>query len=121
MRNDNYKSFIPTRMPNGLPYEFKFHYLLDFADYADYADYGGKIKNIKECFNKILEDNKSDIKALAELYVVLNVRMWFHFENGNERFARHYDEFFHKVKRYVYSKKANFSQEDLDYFFDFTD
>ena len=115
MRNDNYKSFIPTRMPNGLPYEFKFHHLLDFADY------GGKIKNIKECFNNILEDNKFDIEALAELYVALNVRIWFHHENGNERFARLYNEFFFKVKRYVYSKKANFSQEDLDYFFDFTD
>ena len=76
MRNDNYKSFIPTRMPNGMPYEFKFHHLFDEQD-----DYG-KIKYIKECFNKILEEN---------------------------------------VKRYVYSKKANFSQEDLDYFFDFTD
>lgn len=115
MRNDNYKSFIPTRMPNGLPYEFKFHHLFDFQDYY------GKIKYIKECFNKILEDNKSDIKALAELYVALNVRIWFHYENGNERFARLYNEFFFKVKRYVYSKKANFSQEDLDYFFDFTD
>lgn len=115
MRNDNYKSFIPTRMPNGMPYEFKFHHRFDEQD-----DYG-KIKYIKECFNKILEENKSDIKALSELYVVLNVRIWFHYENGNERFARLYDEFFHKVKRYVYSKKANFSMEDLDYFFDFTD
>lgn len=115
MRND-FKSFIPTRMPNGLPYEFKFHHLLDFADY------GGKIKNIKECFNNILEDHKHDIRALSELYVALYVRSWFHYhENGNERFASLYNEFFVKVKRYVYSKKANFSREDLDYFFDFTD
>ena len=105
--------FMTKTMPNGSEWEYTF--LMDF----DIADHFG-IPAVKNTFTRVIKEWGSNIKAMAELYIALNMRIWYWYEQGNEKLAREYDKLWRYVKDYVY-KPGKFSREDLDYFFDFTD
>lgn len=106
--------FVTREMPNGTPWEYTFLSDLDIADH-----FGEKA--IRDTYKRVMKEWKTNIRAMAEFYVALNMRLWFWYRNGNERLARVYDELFPKVKNYVYSKRAKFTKEDLDVFFELTD
>lgn len=106
--------FVPRNMPNGSEFEFTFH--LDF----DIADHFGA-SAVKDTYRRALKCWKRNIKAVAELYIVLNERIWFWYRKGNEALARVYDELWRKLGAFVYDDKTKFSKEDLEYFFKMTD
>lgn len=106
--------FVTKNMPNGE--EFEYTWLMDF----DIADHFGE-KAIKDTYKNALKFWKKDIVAIAQLYVALNMRLWFWYEKGNEKYAKIYDELFYKLRDYVYSEKPHYTKEELNTFFRITD
>ena len=106
--------YCTRTMPNGTPWKYTF--LSDF----DIADHFGK-GAVRDTYKRVMREWKTDIKAMAELYIALNMRLWFWYQTGHEDLAKLYDELFFKTKNFVYSPRAKFTKEDLDYFFEMTD
>lgn len=109
---------VPRYMPNGEEYVTSFQ--MDF----DIADHFG-IKAVKDTFERAFKSWRSDIEYVTELAITLNLRSWFWCEcpkrPDNMELSKLYADLYYKVRDWVYSKKASFTQEDLDYYFRMTD
>ena len=72
---------------------------------------------VKDTFNEAFMEWKTDYKMLTELVMVLNWKIWEHYES-NDSLARLYDELWQKADRYATS---HLKGEELTYFFRTTD
>lgn len=90
------------------------------------ADYYG-IKSVMDTYNKALnasksydaekKKNKYNEKVIAELYIVLNWKIWALYEKNNT-LARHYNDLWEKC--YDFAEK-HLDKEQLSYFYRTTD
>lgn len=86
--------------------------------YEDFsiADHFGQAA-VKDTFNRAFKHWKQDYEYLTELVMVLNWKIWEHYET-NEALARLYNELWEKADLYA---QENLKGEELSYFYCTTD
>ena len=87
-----------------------------WADFAIAEAFG--MESVKDTFERCMEEWKSDIKFTTELVLVLNLRSWYKYDNGQDRLSRLYADLYCKADTYV---NSHFSEEDFEYYFNITD
>ncbi len=75
------------------------------------------IDAIRDTYKRAFREWKDDYKYLTELVMVLNWKLWQHYERGNEQLARVYDELWRKADEYA---QDNLQGEELTYFYETT-
>ena len=75
------------------------------------------ISAVKDTFNRAFEEWKNNYIYLTELVMVLNHKIWEHYEH-NEPLARVYNDLWMKANEYAYT---NLKGEELSYFYRTTD
>ena len=75
------------------------------------------IDAIRDTYKRAFREWKDDYKYLTELVMVLNWKLWQHYEKGNEQLARVYDELWRKADEYA---QDNLQGEELEYFYETT-
>lgn len=90
-----------------MDYEFKTTFWADFS----IADAFGT-EAIKDTFNRAFENWKDNHVYLTELVLVLNWKIWQHYEK-NETYAKLYNELWMKADNYGLD---NLKGDELDYF-----
>lgn len=88
-----------------------------FWDDFSIADKFG-INAIKDTYKRAFAEWKTNYVYLTELVLVLNHKLWQHYENGNESFAQLYNELWQKCDNYACN---NLKGEELSYFYKTTD
>lgn len=72
---------------------------------------------IKDTYNRAFENWKGNCKYLTELVMVLNWKIWQHYEN-NQQYAEVYNDLWARANEYACS---NLKGDELAYFFTTTD
>lgn len=72
---------------------------------------------IKDTYQRAVND-ACDYKMLTELVMVLNWKLWQHYNIGNEKVAKVYDELWKKADVYA---QEHLKGAELDYFYQTTD
>ena len=72
---------------------------------------------VRDTYDRALEAWKDDYKFLTELVMVLNWKIWEHYEK-NEALARVYNDLWQKADRYA---TTHLKGEELQYFYRTTD
>lgn len=93
--------------------EFKTTFRQDFT----IAD-GFGVAAIKDTFKRAFAEWKSNVEYVTELCVVLNWKIWEHYDKGNEEVARVYNDLWEKVDVWC---QENLKGKDLEYFYKITD
>lgn len=106
--------YITDKMPNGSTFTYTF--LMDF----DIADAFGK-EAVEDTYKRALKEWQNNIVAIAELYIAINMRNWFWYDNGNHELARLYEKLFYELRNFVYRDDTIYSEEQLNTFFKMTD
>lgn len=97
--------------------EHNFEVQTTFWDDFGIADRFG-VTAIRDTYKRALEYAKTDYKYLTELSLVLNYRLWMYYNNGNERYAKVYDEVWRKCHRYAHRYLKG---EALTFYYNVTD
>ena len=100
-------------MANIMGYETITTFGMDFA----IADVFGA-DAVKDTFKRAFVEWKSDYKYLTELVLILNWKIWEHFEKGNEPLARVYNDLWIQADNYACE---NLKGDELGYFLQMTD
>ena len=87
-----------------------------FMDFS-IADVFG-VNAIKDTFNRAFKEWKSDYKMLTALVIVLNHKIWQHYEAKNNELASVYNELWEKADQYACD---TLKDEALEYFLEVTD
>lgn len=95
-----------------LDYECKTTFWMDFS----IADRFG-IAAVRDTFKRAFQEWKGNTVYLTELVMVLNHKIWQHYER-NERLAEVYNDLWEQASTYA---ETNLTGEDLDYYFRTTD
>lgn len=72
---------------------------------------------IKDTYNRVFKEWKNDYKYLTELVMVLNWKIYEHYENNNQ-YAKLYDELFRKAEQFAID---NLKDEEANYYYEITD
>lgn len=75
------------------------------------------ISAVKDTFNRAFKEWKKDYKYLTELVLVLNHKIWYHYEK-NEPLARVYNELWEKADEYAMN---HLKGKQLQWFLKWTD
>jgi len=94
-------------------YEFKTTFWNDFS----IADKFGK-KAIQETYDRAFNEWKGDYIYLTELVLVLNWKIWEHYEKNDKEYAQLYDTLWKETDLYA---TDNLKGAELDYFIKTTD
>ena len=81
---------------------------------ADRFGYGA----IEDTYNRCKKHWCDNYKYLTELVMVLNWKIWEHYDSGNELFAKLYDELWKELSEYAMD---NLKGDELSYYFRTTD
>lgn len=77
---------------------------------------------IKDTYERAFNGWKSDIRYIAELYIVLNHKIWQHFDKGNIKTSRLYNDLWEQLGSYVWSDEPrHYTQDELNFFYQVTD
>ena len=76
------------------------------------------VNAIKDTFNRAFKEWKSDYKMLTALVVILNHKIWQHYEHHNDDFAKLYDNLWRQAEDYALT---NLKGEGLKYYYEITD
>lgn len=76
------------------------------------------VNAVKDTFNRAFNEWKGDYKYLTELVMVLNHKIWQHYEDGNLALANTYNDLWAKADEYACN---NLKDEELNYFYKITD
>lgn len=87
-----------------------------FEDFSIADNFG--VKAIEDTYKRAFRHWKKDYKYLTELVMVLNWKIWQHHEEGNNEYARLYNDLWEKTDLYA---QENLRGEELDYFYRTTD
>ena len=76
------------------------------------------VNAIKDTFNRAFNEWKSNYKMLTALVVILNHKIWQHYEHHNDDFAKLYDSLWRQAEDYALT---NLKDDELQYYYDITD
>lgn len=96
-----------------MEYEYKTTFWQDFT----IADKFG-LDAIQDTFDRAFNEWKTDYIYLTDLVMVLNHKLWQHYEAGNNDFAVLYDKLWREADNYAYE---NLKGEEAKYYFRITD
>ena len=85
-----------------------------FEDFSIADAFG--VGAIRDTYDRAFNEWKGDYKYLTEFVMILNWKIWEHYES-NKTYAEVYDELFHKAQAYALE---NLKGEELQYFYDTT-
>ena len=88
-----------------------------FWDDFSIADRFG-VSAIKDTYNRAFNDWKNNTVYVTELVMVLNWKLWQHYERGNKTLSKLYDELWQKTHDWCLN---NLEGDDLSYYFRTTD
>ena len=74
---------------------------------------------VKDTFTRAFNEWKNDIVYLTELALVMNAYCWHFHEKGNNELSEIYAEYYYTCRGYAYGD--NFSDHEVDYYFQCTD
>lgn len=94
-------------------YETKTTFWNDFT----IADYYGE-EAVENTFERAFKEWKNNYEYLTELVIVLNLKIWQHWENNDESLAKIYNDLWQKADNYACE---NLKGEELSYFYRITD
>lgn len=94
-------------------YQFKTTFWTDFS----IADVFG-VSAIKDTFNRAFEEWRDNYIYITELVLVLNWKLWEHYDKDNMTFAQIYNDFYREAYSYGYE---HLEGDELKYFFDTLD
>ena len=94
-------------------YECKTTFWMDIS----IADRFG-INAIKDTYRRAFKAWKNNVEYLTELVMVLNHKIWQHWQEGREGYAEVYDELWQKCAEFA---ETNLTGDDLAYYFNVTD
>jgi len=94
-------------------YEFKTTFWQDFT-IADH--FGGNA--VKDTFDRAFEEWKTNAEYLTELVIVLNHKIWEHYEKDNDALAHLYNDCWAVADEYA---MLHLKGGDLEYFLEVTD
>lgn len=94
-----------------------YHPITTFYEDFSIADHFGT-EAIEDTYNRAFEEWKNDYKYLTELVMVLNWKIWEHYDSGNEEYQTLYDKLYWMADEYAVE---NLKGEELTYFFRTTD
>lgn len=86
-----------------------------YSDFSIADNFG--LNAISDTFNRAFENWKHDYKYLTELVMVLNWKIWEHYENKQE-YAELYNELWDKAAIYA---EENLEGDELTYYYRTTD
>lgn len=93
--------------------EFKTTFKNDFT-IAD--EFGASA--VKDTFTRAFNEWKNNVVYVTELCVVLNWKIWEHYEKNNEELTRLYNDLWEQVDGWC---QENLKGKDLEYFYRITD
>ena len=73
---------------------------------------------VRDTYERSKRSFKDDVKYMTELVMVLNWRLWMHYEDGKDMFAKLYDELWREADEFCCN---HFTGDDLTYYFTTTD
>ena len=73
---------------------------------------------IKDTYKRAFEEWKNDYRYLTDLVMVLNHKIWEHYEKKNEAYATLYNKLWEETDGYAVE---NLQGEELRYFYEVTD
>ena len=73
---------------------------------------------VKDTFRRAFNEWKYDAQYLTELVMVLNHKIWEHYEAGHEKLAELYDELWRKADAYACD---HLTGEELSFYYETTD
>lgn len=73
---------------------------------------------IRDTYKRAFKEWKSNYKYLTELVMVLNWKLWWHYEKGSRYLSKVYEELWEKADLYA---QEHLKGEELQYFFRVTD
>jgi hypothetical protein len=76
------------------------------------------VSAIKDTFKRAFEEWKDDYRYLTDLVIVLNHKLWQHYEEGNEVYAKLYNDLWGKADNYACT---TLNGDGARYFFEKTD
>ena len=76
------------------------------------------VSAIKDTYNRAFEEWKSNYKYLTELVMVLNWKLWQHYEQNDMALAELYNDLWQQADAYACE---NLKGEELKYFYEVTD
>lgn len=76
------------------------------------------MKEIKDTYKREFTEWKSDYKMLTALVVILNHKIWQHYEAGRHEVAKLYDNLWRQAEDYALT---NLKDAELEYYFEVTD
>ena len=87
-----------------------------WQDFTIADHFGGDA--VKDTFNRAFNEWKTDYKMLTELVIVLNHKIWQHYEAKNNELTSLYNELWEQADQYAYD---TLKDEALEYFLEVTD
>lgn len=73
---------------------------------------------VRDTFDRAFEEWRDDYVYLTELVIVLNWKIWQHYDNGNEQLSRLYDELWREADGFAFD---TLKDDELVYFCKMTD
>lgn len=83
-----------------------------FEDFTIAEHFG--VNAIKDTYNRAFNEWKNDYKYLTELVMVLNWKIWQHYDEKNNEFTNLYNELWEKADIYACE---NLKGKELEYFY----
>lgn len=106
-----------TAFMSDMGYETKTTFYLDFT-ICDLANSNTeRISAVKDTYNRAFKAWKNNVEYISELVIVLNHKIWQHYEK-NEELTRVYNDLWERLSNWCYD---NLKGEDLNYFCRVTD
>lgn len=96
---------------------FEYETMTTFWEDFSIADMFGETA-IRDTYKRAFKEWKSNYQYLTELVMVLNWKIWQHYERGNVYTAKVYNELWEKADGYAVK---HLKGEELQYFFRVTD
>lgn len=74
-------------------------------------------RSVRALYNRVMKEWARDYKMLTELVMVLNWKIWQHYEK-NEKLADLYDELYESAREYA---ETHLEGDELQYYYETTD
>lgn len=89
-----------------------------FWDDFGIAEIFSGAKGVQDTYNRAFDEWKNNVEYITELTLVLNWKIWYWHDNGNEELARLYNELWEKTDQWCLE---NLKDDDKMYFLRTTD
>ena len=96
---------------------YNYDMITTFGNDFDIAEIFGP-DGIQDTYKRAFNEWKGNYKYLTELVLILNWKIWQHWEAGDETTARIYNDLWDKTARYA---AENLTGAELDYYYRTTD